>query len=83
MGEVIFHDFADLDRRQRELELHEARELAREFPDLTNAAPNMVQLLARLQGLFYLHRDTIPAAFDHAIEATSALLDWLDERTPT
>ena len=83
MGEVVYHDFAHLQARQRDEELKDARRLAEEFPDLANAAYDMVELLARFQGLFYLHGNAIPAAFNAVIAETAALLDWLDERTPT
>jgi hypothetical protein len=73
MGEVFYHDFADLDRRQRELELYEAHELAREFPDLVRVAPEMFDLLLELREMWL--------ARGEAWEPLDELFNWLEKRT--
>ena len=74
MGEVIYHDFADLDARQRALELHEAQELAREFPDLVRVAPEMFDLLAQLQEMWAVRGEPHWPPLED-------LFQWLEKRS--
>ena len=76
MGEVIYHDFlADIDRRQRDLELFEAIELARTSPDLVNAAPALRDYLC-------IVRNDILERYNEIYPAVESLLEWLEKRDP-
>lgn len=75
MGEVIFHDFADLEARERDLQLDEAEEIARTSPDLVLAAPALRDFLT-------IVRNDVLARFGEVYPAVECLLEWLEARDP-
>jgi hypothetical protein len=76
MGEVIFHDFADLEACERDLELYEAEELARTSPDLVLAAPALRDFLT-------IVRNDVLQRYGEIYPPVEALLEWLESRDPT